>query len=379
MLRRSADALLGLALTGASLTTAQAALGHESSAACACDSDADSGASNSVEPGPSADDDWDWIELDTGEWLKGKIEEMIDGDLEFDSDSLGDQTIDWDDVVQIRSPREMNVLLDDQQTVRGRVSIKNGKLIVAGHAPIAHDNVVIMVPKRQSEIQYWSINITVGATIQSGNTEQVSYNATADLTRQSVETRFNFGYIGNYSKNLDVVTTNNQRVNTFFDYFLDKLVFLRFVQAEYYFNPFQNLDLQVTVGPGVGLQFYRKSKIKWDLVAGPAYEYTRFESVEAGQSDSSTTPAGLLTTTIATKPFSKFKLGGTYQVAFTNERSGLVTWHLLAKASYKLGNSVFEVSASGIWDRIQSPMPNSNGVRPEPNDFQLLLGFGVDY
>lgn len=321
----------------------------------------------------------DWIELTSGEWLKGKIKGMVEGELVFDSDKLDDLTLDWDDIAQIRSPRAMRMMLDDQSTVLGRVSMKDGDVIVAGHAPIPRDQVVIMVPQRMSEIQFWSIQVTAGATFQSGNTEQLSYNIVADVTRQSVTTRLHAGYIGNYSKNLDVITTNNQRANAFFDYFLNRLVFIRFAQAEYYFNPFQNIALEFSVGPGVGLQFYRESKLKWDLVAGPAYEFTSFESVEAGEPDNSTTAAGRLSTTIATKPFKDFKLGGTYQVAFTNERSGLVTSHLVGTASYKLVNSVFALRVSAIWDRIQSPTANENGEVPERDDFQLVLGFGVDY
>lgn len=324
-------------------------------------------------------DEYDWIELTSGEWLKGKIKGMVDGELIFDSDNLDDLTISWDDIAQIRSPHKMRLLLDDETTVLGHVILKDGDIIVEGHAPIAHADVVVMVPRRLSEIQYWSINAVVGATFQAGNTTQTSYNATADLTRQSVATRFHLGYIGNYSKNQGEVTTDNQRVNAFFDYFVNSLLFIRFIEAEYYLNSFQNIALQVTAGPGLGLQFYRRPKIKWNLVVGPAYEYTRFDSVEAGQSISDSTPAAMLTTNLSTKPIKNFKVGGNGQITFTNERSGLLTTHLMAKISYKLANSVFEISAAGIWDRIQSPVASSDGVQPEPNDFQTILGFGVDY
>ncbi len=336
------------------------------------------------QPGPADatitfGDKYDWIELTSGEWLKGEIKGMVDGELVFDSDNLDDLTISWDDIEQIRSPRKMRLLLNDETTVLGHITLKDGDIIIEDHAPIAHKDVVVMVPRRMSEIQYWSINATIGATFQAGNTTETSYNATANLTRQSVETRFNLAYIGNYSKNLGKVTTDNQRVNTFFDYFINSLLFIRFVQAEYYLNSFQNIATQVTAGPGLGFQFYRRPKIKWSLVVGPFYEYTRFDSVEAGQSSSDSTAAGWLTTNIATKPFKNFKLGANGQMTFTNKRSGLLTTHLITTASYKLANSIFQISATGTWDRIQEPLPTSSGVRPEQNDFQLLLGFGIDY
>jgi hypothetical protein len=39
--------------------------------------------------------DFDWIQMSSGEWVKGSIIAMYDGDLEFDSDEFGDLTLGW--------------------------------------------------------------------------------------------------------------------------------------------------------------------------------------------------------------------------------------------------------------------------------------------
>lgn len=39
--------------------------------------------------------EFDWVQLSSDEWLKGDIVAMYDEELEFDSEELGIQTIDW--------------------------------------------------------------------------------------------------------------------------------------------------------------------------------------------------------------------------------------------------------------------------------------------
>ena len=40
---------------------------------------------------------WDWIHLNSGEWLKGEIKYMRERKIKFDSDELGDLSIDLSD------------------------------------------------------------------------------------------------------------------------------------------------------------------------------------------------------------------------------------------------------------------------------------------
>jgi len=41
--------------------------------------------------------EYDWIKLKSNEWLKGDIVSMYEDKLEFDSDELDLQVIDWED------------------------------------------------------------------------------------------------------------------------------------------------------------------------------------------------------------------------------------------------------------------------------------------
>jgi hypothetical protein len=54
-------------------------------------------------------DKFDWIQLKSGEWLAGKLIAMYDEELEFDSEELDEQTLEWDDIRQIRTARTVRV------------------------------------------------------------------------------------------------------------------------------------------------------------------------------------------------------------------------------------------------------------------------------
>ncbi len=41
---------------------------------------------------------FDWIQMTSGEWVKGKIIVMYDGDLEFDSDEFDTLILDWNKI-----------------------------------------------------------------------------------------------------------------------------------------------------------------------------------------------------------------------------------------------------------------------------------------
>ena len=49
---------------------------------------------------------YDWIQLDTHEWLKGKIDLIQDDNIQFDSDKLDDLEFEWDDIIRLVTAKE---------------------------------------------------------------------------------------------------------------------------------------------------------------------------------------------------------------------------------------------------------------------------------
>jgi len=86
-------------------------------------------------PPEPAPDDFDWIQLNTGEWLKGRIKGMQDRELEFNSEKFDDQTFDWKDIRQLRSPRTIDMMFENREKVSGPIHITPDEVLVGGEHP----------------------------------------------------------------------------------------------------------------------------------------------------------------------------------------------------------------------------------------------------
>jgi len=332
------------------------------------------------EPSPPMPDEFDWVQLTSGEWLKGEIKVMYEDELEFDSDKLDLLTLDMEDVQQIRSAQVLNVRMTGGETATGKVLMEDGKIRVLGDAPADYDRADLLsltagVPR---EINYWSGKVSAGGNLRSGNTDQVELSAAASFKRRTVENRISLDYLGNFSETNDVQSANNQRANAVWDWFFSDKLFLRPVFVEYFSDPFQNIDARYTLGTGLGYQLIDTSKTDWSIFAGPAWQSTRFDQVEPGESRSEDTWALSAGTTFDTELTSRIDFTYDYRFQFTSRESGRYNHHMIGTFAIELTDSL-DLDLSLVWDRIQKPRPDADGVVPKQDDYRFIVGVGYDF
>lgn len=326
-------------------------------------------------------DAFDWVQLKSGEWLKGKIKAMQDRKLEFDSEELDVLTFDWKDIRQLRSRSIQDVLSVDGQTVSGQVTITPKEVTVndgATEHDFPRDQLQSVTPGGTLERDHWSGKLTLSLGLRAGNTEQVDYTAQAHLQRRTPATRLSLDYIGNFSRTDGTENANNQRVNSEFDLWLSRRLYLILPFAEYYSDPFQNLKTRLTGGVGVGYDVVDRRTVQWSISAGPAYQYTEFNSVQPGEATSKNTGALVLGSNFEWDITSRIELTLEYSGQFTSREAGETTQHSVNTLSFELTKR-FDLDISFTWDRVGNPQPGSDGVQPKPNDFRLLLGLGMDF
>ncbi len=326
------------------------------------------------------EDRFDWIQLKSGEWLKGRIKAMQDRELEFDSEELDDLTFDWKDIRQVRSPRSMDTLFIDGVLVSGPVAITPREVTIGGESPrvFPRDQLQSLTPGGSKERNYWSGDISAGLTLRAGNTEQVDYTAQAHLQRRTPATRLSLDYIGNVSIQDSVESANNHRVNSEFDLWLSRKFYLILPFAEYYKDPFQNLDSRVTGGVGAGYDLIVQPKLEWTITAGPALQYSWFESAEAGQSTEKGTGALAFGTRFDWDITRKVEFSLSYRGQYTSQEVGETTHHAVGTLSFDITKR-FDLDISLTWDRIAKPKVGSDGVQPKPDDTRLVVGLGMDF
>jgi len=330
-------------------------------------------------------DKFDWVQTTSGEWLKGELKVLYSGSLEFDSDEFDLQTLDWDDVAQFLGHGQKRMRFDvpgggDPITVDGVVRVTKDKVIIDtadGTREFDRSLLISITQGAVTEIDNWSAKIDLGLNFTNGNTDQTDFTAKLDVRRRTPNNRYVLTYLGNFSATRDVQTVNNHRLNTFFDIFAKKSYFWRPVFAEYYRDPFQNIDYRTTLGFGGGYHIIDTPKTTWNVAGGPAYRATRYVSVQPGDSQKVTTPALVAGTFYDTELTKMVDFNGGYNFSIVNQASGTYTHHAIATFEIEL-TSILDFDISFVWDRTQDPQPRSDGSVPDQDDFQLLLTLGVD-
>ena len=337
----------------------------------------------SWESGKPRIDQFDWIQTTSGEWLKGETKVLYSDQLEFDSDEFGLQMLDWDNVAQLLSRGTMRVSLDLPDGLRVFDGIVNvdGKIVSivssTGVEEFDRNLLISITPGADSEEDNWAAKINLGLNFTRGNSEQTDLSLIFNIKRLTPENRFVIDYLGNFSETREQETLNNHRLNTFYDIFAAREYFWRPIFAEYYRDPFQNIDSRITIGVGAGYHIIDSPRTTWDVSGGPAYRETRYVSVEPGESDDVDTPVLVGGTYYDTTLTKTVDFNARYNFSLGNEESGTYTHHAIATVETEV-TSILDFDVSLIWDRTQDPRVRSDGSVPKQDDFQLMLTLGVD-
>jgi hypothetical protein len=325
-------------------------------------------------------DTFDWIQLKSGEWLKGRLKAMQDRKLEFDSEKLELLTFDWKDIRQARFPRGSELLFEKDGKLTGPVTVAQDRIVVGDveTRTFPRNELQSITPGGKKERDFWSGKVSLGASFRSGNTKSVDYNARASLQRRTPATRLSLDYIGNVSMIDNVESANNHRVNTEFDYWLSRRLYLILPQAEYFRDSFQNIAHRLTLGGGVGYDLVDRPGLEWNVSTGPAYQRTWSDSVQPGEPQARDAVALTFGTKFDWEISQRVDLILEYRGQYTRREVGESFHHGVATLEIELTKRL-DLDVSFVWDGIQQPRPDSGGVVPKQDDFRLTVGLGVEF
>jgi putative salt-induced outer membrane protein YdiY len=334
----------------------------------------------SWQPPPPMPDDFDWIQMASGEWLKGEIIAMYDGEFEFDSDEFDLQTVDWEDVRQVRSAQVMQVAFLDDTILTGNLIVEGDTIRVVGEQDDTRERsqVLSITAGAPKERNYWSGKLGAGLNIRSGNTDQTDFNANVGLMRRTPKNRITLDYLGNFSENEGTTIAENQRANASWNRFVSNRFFLIPVYGEYYRDPFQNIARRWTLGVGAGYQIVDTSNVAWDVNVGVGYQTVRYDDVLEGDPDSADTPALMIGTDYDNELTGWMDYFFSFQFSIVNEESGTYNHHLRTGFEFEfLGD--FDLDLTWVWDRVQDPVQSADETFPEQDDFRMIVGLGYSF
>lgn len=338
-------------------------------------------------PNPVFKQEFDWLKLSSDEWLKGDIVSMYDEELEFDSDELDLQTIDWDDVAELRSKDILSIRMVDGTIAEGYLVIKDGNLTLVKEGKSTNYRIAELISiasSAQNERDLWDGYIKLGTNIRSGNTVQFDFTLNAGIQRRSSSNRFKADYTANFSRyedqdtGIDSTTADSKRLTSTYDWFFSQDIFLRAMDFEYFSDEFLNVDYRVSYGIGAGYHIIDSSRTSWDINAGPSYQVTQFKTVSVGESSSETSPGLVLGTDFTYEITSDIDFETSYQVQIVNEASGKYLHHFETSLEIEL-SSDFDLDLSFYVDRTEKPHSDVNDNIPEKNDYRFVVSLGYDF
>jgi len=326
-------------------------------------------------------DKYDWIQTKSGEWFKGEIKSLYRDKLEFDSDEIGLYEFDFDNVTQIKSFHTISVNIEDVAIFQGILRYKDDKVtIIQGDKTYTFpkEKVVSIAPEGKSEFSKWSGKVSISFDTRSGNNDQFDYTSKANIKRLTSENRLTLDYLGRFSKKEGDETANDQRFNEKFDIFITRDFFWTPLFTELYKDEFKNINLQTTVGVGIGWILLNKQGLDWDVSAGPGIIYTKHASVEDGQDDTNKALSFEGSTTFDWDITNDIEFIYNYKFTLSNQETGTYKHHMVTTLENELTDWL-DIDVTYVWDFILDPTENADGTSPVSNDNQILVGFGIEF
>jgi putative salt-induced outer membrane protein YdiY len=326
----------------------------------------------------------DWVQLASGEWLKGKVMAMYDGQLDFRSVGLGKLTLKWADVAELRTAGNQSVRFKDGSTAQGELLINSETVSVAQQpsepsVTAQPRQALVSIPAAERPPKDpWQRSMTFGLDVRNGNTDELDYVADIELKRETNGSRWLLDYTASYSETDNVETGNSQLLSSSFDWFVAEKVFLRVPDFEYFRDPFQNIDQRVTAGIAVGYQILDNPKSSWDVTAGPSYQHTVFEEVPQGSDDSESSAVFAMGTRYKRALTSTLDFDFRYNLKVVDESVGKMIHYLETGVSVDLMKNL-DLDVTLYVDRIEEPREEANGEMPEKNDVRLSVGVSYDF
>ncbi len=336
---------------------------------------------------PARDDSkLDWLRMTSGEWLRGKLDRVLDGTVEFESKELDDVEIDWVDVAELRSARMHTYRLQrvgapDDTIVTGTAGVVGGVLRIDTGKQVfefERGELVSMIAGGLRERDYWSFEVSLGFTARRGNSDQSDLTTYVKLQRQTALTRSFVSYRGSISTVGGSTTADNHRATGQFDYYLTRRLFLTVPSVELYRDPFQNTGLRTTIGLGLGYDVIKQSWLTWNVGCGGSYQSTQLDTAPAGESKSENDAAVLLNTSIELDPTSRIDWDTTYKMQLVVTDFDKTNHNLTSVVSVEVWGPL-DLDVTAVWDRIQQPARASDGTRPASDDLRFTIGLGIEF
>ena len=230
-----------------------------------------------------------------GDSLQGKIQQLVEGKVIFESEVAGIITVDFSKIATFKTDEAVEVHLTDG-TIFEQVILESGSglFAVKGDEVLKRqefglDKIMSINPPPKPKPK-WTGDISAGLTSSHGNTVTDTRNISANLTKRTEKDRTLLSgyYIKGEQKSPDTgektTTEDEWWLRSKYDYFLTKKFYV-YGEGRYERDAIAELDRRVILGGGGGYQWIESDELNFSTEAGLASLYEKFDNQTESNSE----------------------------------------------------------------------------------------------
>ena len=241
----------------------------------------------------------DQVVLKNGDRLSGTIVRSDNENLTMKSEFVGEVKIQWAAIEQLSSDRPVYVLLKDGQIIFGTVGGSRGRIEVqtkdAGLVATTKESIQSLRSEGEqaayvAEVErlrnpslgdLWSGSADAGLSLTKGNSDTLTAAVGAQVARITTRDKTSVYFASLFAKNKttgeSITTANAIRGGLRYDFNLSERLFA-FGSSDLEYDKFQQLDLRLVLGGGLGYKAVKTEKTHLDLFAGGAFNQEYFST-----------------------------------------------------------------------------------------------------
>jgi putative salt-induced outer membrane protein YdiY len=237
----------------------------------------------------------DQIVMKNGDRVTGSIVKKDDKTLTIKSEHFGTVTLPWEKVASVTADKPLNVTLAGGETVQGVLKTEGEKVeVVAGQTrqAVAPGDIKTLRDDAEQKAylrllnpgwtDLWVINASLGIAGTSGNAKTATFttpvNAVRVTNKDKTTAYFNFIRASATINGASAATAQAVRGGLGYNRnLMPKLFVTAFNDYEY--DRFQNLDLRVVMGGGLGYIAWKGENGRLDLIGGGAWNREKFDPI----------------------------------------------------------------------------------------------------
>jgi len=241
----------------------------------------------------------DHLTLSNGDRLSGSIIKSDNDSLSIKTEFAGDVKVKWTAVEQISADQPLYLILRDGQVVFGTVTTDGGRIVVqtrdAGTVTTSKEAIQLLRSEAEqaaylAEVErlrnpglgdLWTGSADVGLSLTRGNAETTTISAGAQAVRATRRDKTSVYFASLFARNSttgeSVTTANAVRGGLRYDLNITDRVFV-FGLSDVEYDKFQQLDLRLVLGGGLGINAVKTDRTRLDLFGGGAFNQEYFST-----------------------------------------------------------------------------------------------------